>query len=68
MAKKGNVVNEIDHGDVRAVKATWPDVISPTQVRIRDIVQVSAARAAIGRIFRTRKRVERSKLKVSPYL
>ena len=65
IAEHRYVVDEIDCGNVRSVIAAWTDVVTPSDVGIRNVAEISAAVAGSGRIDGVRQRVVGAKLKVT---
>ena len=41
-----DVVNEIDEGYMGTVKNRWPEIVSPTNIRIRDVIEIGATAIA----------------------
>jgi len=50
IAEHGYVVDEINRGNVRSVIAAWTDIVTPSDIGIRNVAEVSAAVAGSGRI------------------
>src|ERR1700730_5440027 len=48
VTEERDVVDEVDHGIVRSVKATGADVILPPQVRVRDVLQILATASTVA--------------------
>src|ERR1700746_1491302 len=68
VAQEGDIVDEVDHSNVRAVVSTGSDVIYPTGIGVGYSAEVTTAASGSGRVDGTRERVERAKVEVAAKL